>query len=411
MQRTRSAVGVASLSVSLFLAVCAADALAEKKYGPGVTDTEIKIGQTIPYSGPGSSYATIGRAQTAYFAKVNAEGGVNGRKIALLSFDDGYSPPKTVEQTRRLVEQEQVLVIFSSVGTPTNAAVQKYLNAKKVPQLFAASGGSEFGDPAHFPWTIGWRANYRSEARIYAKYIIRTRPNARLAVLYQNDDLGKDYLKGLLEGLGDKAARMIVAQASYEVTDPTVDSQIATLKGSGADTLLNFSTPKAAAQAIRKVYDIGWKPLQFVSNVGSSVASVLKPAGLDKSLGLLTAAFLKDPTDQQWRNDAGYKDWLGFMKQYYPEGDLADFYNVYAYGLAQTLVHVLKQCGDDLTRENVMRQAASLKNLELPMLLPGVKINTSATDFYPIEQMQLQRFDGKQWILFGDLIDASLVSQ
>ena len=406
MHRTGSAIAWSLCALFGGLALLAGVALAEKKYGPGVTDTEIRIGQTIPYSGPGSSYATIGRAQAAYFTKVNAEGGIDGRRVTLLSLDDGYSPPRTVEQVRRLVEQEQVLLIFSAVGTPTNAAVQKYLNAKKVPQLFAASGGSEFGDPAHFPWTIGWRANYRSEARIYAKYILRTRPAARIAVLYQNDDLGKDYLKGLQEGLGDKAARMIVAQASYEVTDPTVDSQIVTLKGSGADTLLNFSTPKAAAQAIRKVHDIGWQPLHFVANVGSSVASVLKPAGLDKSVGLLTAAFLKDPTDAQWRNDAGYKDWMAFMKQYYPEGDLADFYNVYAYGLAQTLVHVLKQCGDELTRENVMRQAANLKNLELPMLLPGVKINTSPTDFYPIEQMQLQRFDGKQWILFGDLIDA-----
>jgi ABC-type branched-subunit amino acid transport system substrate-binding protein len=273
---------IALLSLSLVTTA----ALAEKRYGAGVTDSEIRIGQTIPYSGPGSSYATIGRAQLAYFNKVNAQGGVNGRKIVLLSLDDGYSPPKTVEQTRRLVEQEQVLLIFSSVGTPTNAAVQKYLNAKKVPQLFAATGGSEFGDPAHFPWTMGWRANYRSEARIYAKYILRTRPAARIAVLYQNDDLGKDYLKGLQEGLGSKAAQMIIAQASYEVTDPTVDSQIVTLQGSGADTLLNFSTPKAAAQAIRKVHDIGWKPLHFIANVGSSVASVLRPAGLDKSVGL-----------------------------------------------------------------------------------------------------------------------------
>src|SRR4051812_13418205 len=352
MESNRNRSRLASLSAGfLALALCAGVICAEKKYGPGVSDAEIRIGQTIPYSGPGSAYATIGRAEAAYFNKVNAQGGVNGRKIVLLSLDDGYSPPKTVEQVRRLVEQEQVLLIFSSVGTPTNAAVQKYLNAKKVPQLFAATGGSEFGDPAHFHWTMGWRAVYRSEARIYAKYILKTRPTARIAVLYQNDDLGKDYLKGLHEGLGDKAAQMIVGEVSYEVTDPTVDSQIATLKGSGADTLFNFSTPKAAAQAIRKVHDIGWKPLHFVANVGSSVATVLKPAGLDKSVGLVTAAFLKDPTDQQWRNDAGYQDWMAFMKQYYPEGDISDFYNVYAYGLAQTLVHVLKQCGEDLSRE------------------------------------------------------------
>jgi len=380
-------------------------ALAEKRYGPGVTDTEIRIGQTMPYSGPASSYGTAGKAEAAYFAKINAEGGVNGRKITLISLDDGYSPPRTVEQVRRLVEQEEVLLIFSMLGTPTSAAVQKYLNAKKVPQLFCASGASEFGDPQHFPWTMGWRPNYRSEARVYAKYILKVRPDAKIGVLYQNDDLGRDYLKGLHEGLGEKAASMIVSEVSYEVTDPTVDSQIVTLQGSGANTLLNFSTPKAAAQAIRKAYDLGWKPLHLLSNVGSSVASVLKPAGLEKSVGLLTAAFLKDPTDKQWLNDPAYRDWMAWMKQYYPEGDTTDLYNVYGYGLAQTLVHVLKQSGDDLTRDNVMRQASSLKTLALPMALPGVKLNTSPTDYYPIEQMWMQKFDGKQWVLVGDLIE------
>ena len=380
-------------------------ALAEKRYGPGVTDTEIRIGQTMPYSGPASSYGTAGKAEAAYFAKINAEGGVNGRRITLISLDDGYSPPRTVEQVRRLVEQEEVLLIFSMLGTPTSAAVQKYLNAKKVPQLFCASGASEFGDPQHFPWTMGWRPNYRSEARVYAKYILKVRPDAKIGVLYQNDDLGRDYLKGLHEGLGEKAASMIVSEVSYEVTDPTVDSQIVTLQGSGANTLLNFSTPKAAAQAIRKAYDLGWKPLHLLSNVGSSVASVLKPAGLEKSVGLLTAAFLKDPTDKQWLNDPAYRDWMAWMKQYYPEGDTTDLYNVYGYGLAQTLVHVLKQSGDDLTRDNVMRQASSLKNLALPMALPGVKLNTSPTDYYPIEQMWMQKFDGKQWVLVGDLIE------
>jgi len=377
----------------------------ERNYGPGVSETEIKIGQTMPYSGPTSSYATVGRAEAAYFAKVNAQGGVNGRKITLISLDDGYSPPRTVEQIRRLVEQERVLLIFSALGTPTNAAVQKYLNAKKTPQLFCATGGSEFGDPQHYPWTMGWRPNYRSEARVYAKYILTARPEAKIGVLYQNDDLGKDYLKGLHEGLGDKAAKMIVSEVSYEVADPSVDSQIVTLSASGADTLLNFSTPKAAAQAIRKVYDIGWRPLHLVANVGTSVASVLKPAGLEKSIGLLTAAFLKDPTDRHWQNDPGYREWLEWMKQYYPEGDTTDFYNVYAYGLAQTLVHVLKLSGNDLSRENVMRQAANLKNLALPMVLPGVKLNTTASDYYPIKQMWMQRFDGKQWVLFGDLIE------
>jgi len=380
-------------------------ALAEKRYGPGVTDTEIRIGQTMPYSGPASSYGTAGKAEAAYFAKINAEGGVNGRRITLISLDDGYSPPRTVEQVRRLVEQEEVLLIFSMLGTPTSAAVQKYLNAKKVPQLFCASGASEFGDPQHFPWTMGWRPNYRSEARVYAKYILKVRPDAKIGVLYQNDDLGRDYLKGLHEGLGEKAASMIVSEVSYEVTDPTVDSQIVTLQGSGANTLLNFSTPKAAAQAIRKAYDLGWKPLHLLSNVGSSVASVLKPAGLEKSVGLLTAAFLKDPTDKQWLNDPAYRDWMAWMKQYYPEGDTTDLYNVYGYGLAQTLVHVLKQSGNDLTRDNVMRQASSLKNLALPMALPGVKLNTSPTDYYPIEQMWMQKFDGKQWVLVGDLIE------
>jgi len=389
--------------VSLWLV--ASPAVADKRYGPGVSDTEIRIGQTMPYSGPASSYGTVGKAELAYFAKINAEGGINRRKITLVSLDDGYSPPRTVEQTRKLVEQDQVLLLFSSLGTPTNAAVQKYLNVKQVPQLFCATGGSEFGDPQHFPWTMGWRPNYRSEARVYAKYILKTRPSAKIAVLYQNDDLGKDYLKGLHEGLGDKASGMIVSEVSFEVTDPTVDSQIVTLQASGADTFLNFSTPKASAQAIRKVYDLGWRPMHLVTNVGSSVATVLKPAGLDKSVGLLTAAFLKDPTDKQWQNDPGYRDWLAWMKQYYPEGDTTDFYNVYGYGLAQTLVHVLKQSGDDLTRENVMRQAASLKNLSLPMLLPGARVNTTATDYYPIKQMWIQRFDGKQWVLFGDLIE------
>jgi branched-chain amino acid transport system substrate-binding protein len=401
MRMLKTMAGSAGVLLALFVMSLAA---AEKHYGPGVTDTEIKIGQTMPYSGPASSYGTVGKAEAAYFAKVNAEGGVNGRKITLISADDGYSPPRTVEQIRRLVEQEEVLLIFSVLGTPTNAAVQKYLNVKKVPQLFCASGGSEFGDPPHFPWTMGWRPNYRAEARVYAKYILKARPDARIAVLYQNDDMGKDYLKGLHEGLGEKSG-MIVSEVSYEVTDPTVDSQIVTLKASGANAVLNFSTPKAAAQAIRKVYDLGWKPLHLVSNVGSSVATVLKPAGLEKSVGLLTAAFLKDPTDTQWQTDSSYREWLAWMKQYYPEGDTSDFYNVYGYGLAQTLVHVLKQSGDDLTRDNIMHQAASVKNLALPMLLPGVKLNTTATDYYPIKQMKMQKFDGKQWVLFGDLIE------
>jgi branched-chain amino acid transport system substrate-binding protein len=385
----------------------AGNAFAEKRYGPGATDSEIKIGQTMPYSGPASAYATTGRAHAAYFAKINAEGGIHGRKIKLISLDDGYSPPKTVEQMRKLVEQEQALFIFSSFGTPPNIAVAKYLNARKVPHLFVASGASQFGDFKSFPWSMGWRANYVTEGQIYAKYVLKNHPNARIAVMYQHDDVGKDYLEGLRRGFGGKTDQMIVATASFEISDPTVDSQIVTLKGSGADVLFIFSTPKAAAQAIRKAYDIGWRPLQFVGNPAASIATVLRPAGLEKSVGIISATFMKDPTDSAWRNDTGLKDWLAFMKEYYPEGDIADPYNVYAYCLAQTIVHVLKQAGDDLTRENVMRQAQSLNSFELPMLLPGIKIDTGPSDYQPIEQMQLQRFDGTHWVLFGDVLDVN----
>ncbi len=386
------------------LLFAAGPALCEKKYGPGVTDTEIKIGQTMPYSGPLSVYGTYGKAQVAFFRMVNEHGGINGRRITLLSLDDGYSPPRTVEQTRKLVEQEEVLMIFSPFGTPTNAAIVKYLNARKVPQLFVTSGGAEFADAKTFPWTMGWRVNYVSEARVYGKYLLQVRPDAKIAVLYQHDDAGRDARRGLREGLGERASRMIVAEVSYEVTDPTVDSQIVSLQASGADTFFYFGSSKAAAQAIRKVWDIGWRPLQFVNNPSASVATVMKPAGLDKSVGIISGAFLKDPTDSHWQNDAGFKEWLAFMKHYYPEGDTEDLYNVYAYGTAQTLVQVLRQCGDDLTRENVMRQAESLKNLELGVLIPGIRINTGPDDHSPVEQMQLQRFDGKQWVLFGEII-------
>ena len=358
----------------------------------------------MPYSGPASVYGTYGRAQAAFFRMINEHGGVNGRKIELLSLDDGYSPPRTVEQIRKLVEQQQVLAIFSSFGTPTNTAIVKYLNLKKVPHLFVTSGAAEFADPKTYPWTMGWRVNYVSEAKVYAKYLLKTRPNAKIAALYQYDDAGKDYMRGLREGLGDRADKMIVAEASFEVTDPTVDSQIVTLKASGADTLFIFGSAKPAAQAIRKVWDLGWRPLQFVGNTAASVATVMKPAGLEKSVGIISGAYLKDPTDSHWQNDPGLKEWLDFMKQYYPEGDVTDLYNVYAYATAQTLVQVLKQCGDDLTRENLMRQAANLKDLELPILIPGIRVNTGPQDHSPIEQMQLQRFDGKQWVLFGDII-------
>ena len=390
--------------LALISAISASTATAEKKYDPGATDSEIKIGQTMPYSGPASAYGTIGRAEAAYFKMINEQGGINGRKINFISLDDGYSPPKTVEQTRRLVGEEQVLLIFQSLGTAMNSAIQKYMNAKKVPQLFVATGATKWGDPEHFPWTMGWQPNYQTETHIYAKYLLQNKRDAKIAVLFQNDDYGKDYLKGLHDGLGQQTEKLIVREASYEATDPTVDSQIVTLQGSGADVLFIFATPKFAAQAIRKTYDIGWKPMTFVNNVSTSVATVLQPAGLEKSTGLITALYFKDPTDPQWANDPSLKLWHDWMKKYYPEGDIKDGSNIYAYAAAQTMAHVLKQCGDDLSHENIMRQAARLKDLEIPVLLPGIRINTGPADFYPIEQVQLARFDGKRWVLFGEVI-------
>jgi len=380
-----------------------APAQAQKKYDPGASDTEIKIGNIMPYSGPASAYGTIGKAEAAYFRKINDEGGINGRKINFISVDDGYSPPKAVEMARRLVEQDEVLLIFNSLGTPSNSAIHKYMNAKKVPQLFVASGASKWGDPNNFPWTIGGQPNYRTEGRIYGQHILKTKPNARIGVLYQNDDYGKDYLKGFKDGLGDKA-KLIVSEVSYEVTDPTIDSQIVALKASGADVFFNITTPKFAAMAIRKAYDIGWHPVQYLNTVSFSVGSVLTPAGLEKSIGLITVAYLKDPTDKQWQNDPAIRQWKAFMKKYYPEGSQTDSLNVYGYALAQTLAQVLKQAGDDLTRENIMRQAANLRNLQLDVALPGVTINTSAKDYYPFESLRLQRFDGKQWVLFGEVM-------
>jgi branched-chain amino acid transport system substrate-binding protein len=379
-------------------------AYAEKKYGPGVSDIEIKLGQTMPYSGPASAYGADGLAELAYVKFVNDQGGVNGRKINLISLDDGYSPPKTVEQTRRLVEEDNVLAIFSPLGTAPNVAIQKYLNTKQVPHLFVASGASRWGDPEHFPWTMGFGPNYRSEAIIYAKSILRDQPNAKLGILYQNDDLGKDYLEGMRVGLGDKAGRMIVKEVSYEVTDPTVDSQIVTLKGAGADVFFNITTPKFGAIAIRKTYDIGWHPTQYLVNVASSTAAVLQPAGFEKAVGIISAAYLKDPNDPGVRSDPAYKAWLTWIDKYNPNANKGDYYNVLGYTFAQALVHVLKQCGDELTRENLMRQAASIKDLELPMLLPGIKVNTSPSNFYPIRQERLQRFNGERWELFGEIV-------
>jgi branched-chain amino acid transport system substrate-binding protein len=373
----------------------------------GVTATEIKIGHTNPYSGPASAYGTIGKVIGAYFKKVNDEGGINGRKINFITYDDAYSPPKTVEMVRRLVEQDQAAFVFNTLGTPTNTAIHKYLNQQKVPQLFVATGATKWNDPKNFPWTMGWQPNYQAEGQIYAKYVLKNVPDAKIGILYQNDDYGKDYVKGLKDGLGDAAKKLIVSEQSYETTDPTIDSQILNLKSSGANVFFNVTIPKFAVQAIKKAHDIGWKPLHLLNSVSSSVGVVLKPAGLDASRDLLTTYYIQDPTDPQWKKLQGYKDWLAFMKKYYPDGNIEDAFNVYGYSAAQTLVQVIKQCGNDLSRENIMRQAANIKDLTLPMLLPGIKINTSPTDFAPIEQEQLAKFDGERWVLFGEIYDAS----
>jgi branched-chain amino acid transport system substrate-binding protein len=395
------------LIVGVIAAALAAPAAAQKKYDPGANDKEIKIGNTNPYSGPASAYGQIGKAIAAYFKMVNDQGGINGRKVNFISYDDGYSPPKTVEMARKLVEQDQVLLLFQTLGTPSNTAIHKYMNTMKVPQMHVATGATKWNDPKNFKWTMGWQPNYQTEGRIYAKHILQTKPNAKIAILYQNDDYGKDYLKGMEDGLGDKAKTLIVAKASYEVTDPTVDSQIVQLQASGADTFFNITTPKFAAQAIRKAYDIGWKPVQYLNNVSISVGSVLTPAGLDKSVGLITAAYLKEATDARWANDPGLKPWRDFMTKYMPDANIADNFNIYGYTVGATLAHVLKQCGDDLTRENVIRQAAAVKNLRLDTLLPGILITTAPDDYAPIEAVQLQRFNGKQWELFGDVMTSN----
>ncbi|MDX3966970.1 MAG: ABC transporter substrate-binding protein [Bradyrhizobium sp.] len=395
----------ASLALAL-IAASTSTASAQKKYDTGATDTEIKIGNIMPYSGPASAYGIIGRTEAAYFKKINDEGGINGRKINFISYDDAYSPPKTVEQARKLVESDEVLFIFNSLGTPPNSAIQKYMNSKKVPQLFVATGATKWNDPKDFPWTMGWQPNYQSETQIYAKYILKEMPNAKIGVLYQNDDYGKDYLKGLKDGLGAKAASMIVLEESYETSEPTIDNHIVKLKATGADVFINITTPKFAAQAIKKNAEIGWKPTHFLNNVSASVGSVIKPAGFENAQGIISAAYLKDTTDAQWANDAGMKAFLDFMAKYFPEGDKTDGGTIVGYGVAQTLVQVLKNCGDDLTRANVMKQAASLKDFRTEVLLPGIKINTSATDFAPISSLQLQRFKGERWELFGDVINA-----
>lgn len=391
--------------IFLFYSLSALQAYAEKTYGPGVTDTEIKIGQTMPYSGPASSLGTMGKTEVAYFAMINASGGINGRRITLISLDDAYTPPKTFEQTRKLVEAEQVLALFSPLGTAANAAIHKYVNANKIPHLFIGSNLMRWADPEHFPWTImTLRPPFQLEAKLFADHILKVRPAAKIAVLYQNDDYGKDNLKGLKDALGEKAAIMIVAEASYELTDPNIDSQIVTLKGSGADTFVEFTTTKFGAQAIRKTYDIGWKPLHLVAFLASSVSAVLRAAGLEKAVGVISSVVAKDPSDPQWHNDPALKEYLAWFKQWYPDGDPEAWNNVMGYNAAQLMVQVLKRCGDDLTRENLLRQATNIKDLQLPMMLPGIKINTSPTDYLPVEQAQMMRFDGERWVRFGEIV-------
>ena len=371
----------------------------------GVTPTEIKIGNTNPYSGNASAYGTIGKTLAAYFKKVNDEGGVNGRKINFISYDDALQPPKTVEMVRKLVEQDQVAFVFQTLGTPPNTAIQKYLNQQKVPQLFVATGATKWNDPQNFPWTMGYQPNYQTEGRVYAAYTLKHVKDPKIGILYQNDDYGKDYLKGFEDGIGENK-KLIVMKQTYEVTDPTIDSQIVNLKNSGANVFFNVTTPKFAAQAIKKANEIGWKPLHFLNNVSSSLGTVLKPAGLEASRDLITALYMKEVTDPQWKNDKGFTEWVAFMKKYYPDGALDDQANGYAYNVAILMTQVLKQAGNDLSRENLMKQAANLKNVELPLLLPGIKVNTSPTDFAPIEQEQLAKFDGEKWALFGETIDA-----
>jgi branched-chain amino acid transport system substrate-binding protein len=397
----------AAVIATAAFALTSSAAFAQKKYDTGATDTEIKIGNIMPYSGPASAYGVIGKTEKAYFDKINAEGGVNGRKINFISYDDGYSPPKAVEQARKLVESDEVLLIFNSLGTPSNSAIQKYLNGKKVPQLFVATGATKWNDPKDFPWTMGWQPSYQSEARIYAKYLMKEKPEGKIAVLYQNDDFGKDYLKGLKDGLGSKSS-MITAEESYETTEPSIDGHVVKLKATGADVFISITTPKFAAQAIKKLAEIDWHPMHIVSNVSASVGGVLQPAGFENSQGMLSAAYAKDGADPQWDNDPGMKKFFEFLAKYYPDANKLDGSVVYGYGVAQTLVQVLKQCGDDLTRENVMKQAASLKDFETDTLLPGIKINTSPKDFAPISQLKMMRFKGEKWDLFGDIISGDL---
>ena len=394
--------------VLALLVATGSGALAQKKYDTGATDTEIKIGNIMPYSGPASAYGVIGKTEDAYFKKINAEGGINGRKINFISYDDAYSPPKTVEQARKLVESDEVLFIFNSLGTPPNSAIQKYMNAKKVPQLFVATGATKWNDPNEYPWTMGWQPSYQSETRIFAKYLLKQKPDAKIAVLYQNDDYGKDYLKGLKDGLGAKAASMIIVEEAYEVSEPTIETHIVKLKTMNADVFVNITTPKFAAQAIKKAGEIGWKPLHFLNNVSVSIGSVMKPAGFENGQDIISANYIKDPGDPQWKDDAGMKSFDEFLAKYFPEGNRADNSVIYGFSVAQTMEHVLQKCGDNLTRENIMKQAASIRDFAPSTFLPGIRINTSANDFAPVKQLQLMKFKGERWELFGDVISSEL---
>jgi ABC-type branched-subunit amino acid transport system substrate-binding protein len=400
---------VAVLSATIVvLAATSTATLAQKKYDTGATDTEIKIGNIMPYSGPASAYGVEGKTEAAYFNKINAEGGINGRKVKFISYDDAYSPPKTVEQARKLVESDEVLLIFNPLGTASNAAIQKYMNEKKVPQLFVGSGAKKWNDPKQFPWTMGWAPNYQSEGRIYAKYILKERPAGKIGILYQNDDYGKDYVKGIRDGLGAKADSMIIAEKSYETSDPTIDSHVVALKSEGADIFISITTPKFAAQSIKKVAELAWKPLFILNGVAASTGTVMKPAGLENGQNIISATYAKDPTDPQWKDDVGIKNFDVFLSKYFPEGNREDQNAMTGYNVAQTMVYVLEKCGDDLTRANIMKQAAGINGLQLEGLLPGVTINTSATDFAPIKQFQLRKFKGERWELFGDVVSREI---
>ena len=396
---------ISAVAATALVALTAQGAMAQKKYDTGVSDTEIKIGNVEAYSGPASAYGVIGKTEEAYFKMINDQGGINGRKINFISYDDGYSPPKTVEQTRKLIESDEVFLVFNALGTPTQSAVQKYQNSKKVPQLFLATGASKWNDPKDFPWTMGFQPSYRVEARIFAKYILKNKPGAKVAVFYQNDDFGKDYLSGLKDVFGDKASSIIVAEESYETTEPSIDSHIVKLKGTGADVLVNISTPKFAAQAIKKNAELDWHPVHILDINATSVGAVMQPAGLAASKGVISVNYGKDPLDPTWKDDAGMKRYFDFMAKYYPEGDKNSSFNAYGYSTTQLLIHVLKQCGDDLTRANVLKQATNLKDVQLDLALPGIVGNTTPNDYRVNKQLQMMKFNGERWELFGPILE------